>query len=86
MQVADANWRGRLEALAQHVQSIRTFGCKDDLQEAGAAGHGLAIRAAIEVWLGRDEAEHQEQIDWRMEVARAGCAGMAIVGSVGNPA
>ena len=84
VQITDEELRERLEIIAPHTQWIRTFGCGEDLEEAGMFAHNMGLKAAVGAWLGREpaaEQENQNQIHCLKEQAKQGHVDIAIVGS-----
>jgi exo-beta-1,3-glucanase (GH17 family)/DNA-binding beta-propeller fold protein YncE len=80
-QITDDELEERLEIIAPYTEWIRTFGCNDDLKEAGMFAHNMGLKAAIGAWLGPNSTENQKQIDCLIDVAKDGHVDLAIVGS-----
>ncbi|MEW6600679.1 MAG: glycosyl hydrolase family 17 protein, partial [Nitrospirota bacterium] len=80
-QITDEELGQRLQIIAPYTDWIRTFGCNDDLKEAGMYAHNMGLQAAVGAWLGKDLTENQNQIDCLITAARQGYVDMAIVGS-----
>jgi exo-beta-1,3-glucanase (GH17 family)/DNA-binding beta-propeller fold protein YncE len=84
VQVTDEELEERMETIAPYTEWIRTFGCNEDLKEAGEFAHARGMKAAIGAWLGREpeaEQENRTQIDCLKERAKEGHVDIAIVGS-----
>jgi exo-beta-1,3-glucanase (GH17 family)/WD40 repeat protein len=83
-QITDQELKARMEMIAPYTEWIRTFGCNNDLKEAGMFAHEMGLKAAVGAWLGREpiaEQENQNQINCLIEQAKAGHVDIAIVGS-----
>ena len=83
-QITDEELQARMEIIAPYTEWIRTFGCNEDLKEAGEFAHAMGLKAAIGAWLGREpeaEQENRNQIDCLKERAKEGHVDIAIVGS-----
>lgn len=80
-QITPVELRARLERVAPYTRWIRTFGCNQDLRDAGRVAHELGLRVALGAWLGTDRVENQRQLDCLIEEALAGHVDTAIVGS-----
>lgn len=81
LQITNDELRERLEIVAPYTEWIRTFGCNDDMKEAGMFAHSMGLKAAIGVWLGPNLTENQKQIDCLIGAAREGHVDLAAVGS-----
>ncbi len=86
MQITDEELMERIAVIAPYTEWIRTFGCNDDLKEAGMYAHSLGLKAAIGAWLGPEttpqgQQANQNQIDCLINLAREGHVDIAIVGS-----
>lgn len=85
-QITDEELEERLETIAPYTEWIRTFGCSEDLKEAGMFAHAMGLNAAIGAWLGSEstpqgQQENQNQIHCLIDQARGGHVDIAIVGS-----
>ena len=80
-QIPDHVLRERFEAIAPFTERIRTFGCNEDLKEAGEYAHALGKEAILGAWIGRDPAVNQAQIDCVVDQALRGHADEILVGS-----
>lgn len=85
-QITDEELEERMEIIAPYTEWIRTFGCNDDLMEAGMFARAMGLNAAIGAWLGPEstlqgQQENQNQIDCLKDRAREGHVDIAIVGS-----
>ena len=75
VQITDEELRERIETIAPYTEWIRTFGCNEDLKEAGMVAHEMGLKVAAGAWLGREPAASQEnrnQINCLKEQAKAG--------------
>lgn len=80
-QITDTELRDRLAAIAPYTDWIRTFGCNNDLKEAGQYAHEMGKQAALGAWIGSSSTANRAQIDCLVAQAAAGHADMAVVGS-----
>lgn len=83
-QITDEELKERIGLIAPHTEWIRTFGCNNDLKEAGEYAHDMGLKAAVGAWLGREpeaEQENRKQIDCLKQQAKEGHVDIAIVGS-----
>jgi exo-beta-1,3-glucanase (GH17 family) len=80
-QIIEEELEMRLAFITPYTTWIRTFGCNEDLKDAGRIVYSLGRKAAIGAWLGPDEVENARQIDCLVEIAREGHVDLAIVGS-----
>jgi exo-beta-1,3-glucanase (GH17 family) len=85
-QITDEELADRLTLIAPYTRWIRTFGCGNDLQEAGRFVHTMGLKAAVGAWLGSEataagQQANRDQVDCLKEQARAGHVDIAIVGS-----
>jgi len=85
-QITDEELMERIAIVAPYTEWIRTFGCNEDLKEAGMFAHSMGLKAAIGAWLGPEstpqgQEANQNQIDCLIDLARDGHLDIAIVGS-----
>ena len=80
-QITDEELEARLDSIAVYTDWIRTFGCNDDLREAGIYTHARGLHSAVGAWLGSDPVENDNQIACLLDQARHGYVDIAIVGS-----
>jgi exo-beta-1,3-glucanase (GH17 family) len=83
-QITDEELRERMEIVSPYTEWIRTFGCNEDLKEAGMFAHDMGLKAAVGAWLGHEpeaDQENRNQINCLKEQAKAGHVDIAIVGS-----
>lgn len=71
----------RMAVIAPYTNWIRTFGCTNGLDQAGAVARERHLKAAIGAWIGRDLAANDREITCVVAVAKAGLADLVIVGS-----
>lgn len=85
-QITDEELADRLTLVAPDTRWIRTFGCNDDLKEAGRFAHTMGLKAAVGAWLGPEttsagQQANRDQIECLKQQARAGYVDIAVVGS-----
>ncbi len=79
--ISEKQIRARMAIIAPYTEWIRTYGVSGGLEMSGAIAHELKLKAAIGVWLGRDRAANDRQLQAGIDCAKAGHADMLIVGS-----
>ncbi|MBN1932550.1 MAG: hypothetical protein JW786_13185 [Desulfobacterales bacterium] len=79
-QITDQELEERLNIVVPFTKWIRTYGCNDDLKEAGQFSHAKGLSAAVGAWLSTDLTENQNQIDCLVEAAKAGHVDLAVIG------
>ena len=80
-QITDEELWQRISIVAPYTKWIRTYGCNEDLKEAGMFAHKMGLKAAIGIWLSADRTENERQINCLIERYREGDVDLAIVGS-----
>ena len=80
-QITATELEERTELVAPYAKWVRTFGCNDDLRDAGMFAHGLGLKAAVGAWLSSSTTENESQIHRLIDLAKEGRVDIAIVGS-----
>lgn len=80
-QISDKELQARIKEISFYTRSIRTYGCNDDLRNAGMYAHLLGLKAAVGAWISKDLAENERQIACVISVAQAKQADLVIIGS-----
>ena len=81
IQITDEELRQRISKVAPFARWIRTYGCNEDLKEAGMFAHSMGLKAAVGIWLSSDRAENERQINCLVDRYKEGYVDMAVVGS-----
>jgi exo-beta-1,3-glucanase (GH17 family) len=79
--ISEEQIRARMKIVAPYTEWIRTYGVGGGLERAGAVAHELGLKAAIGVWLGRNQAANERQLAAGIACARSGDADMLVIGS-----
>lgn len=80
-QITPAELLERLERVAPYTEWVRTFGCNEDLRDAGRLAHQLGLKAVLGAWLSGDRIENQNQVNCLIAEALSGHVDVAVVGS-----
>ena len=80
-QVTDEELWRVISIVAPYTKWIRTYGCNEDLKEAGKFAHKMGLKAAIGIWLSSDRTENERQISCLIQRYREGDVDLVIVGS-----
>jgi exo-beta-1,3-glucanase (GH17 family) len=73
--------------VAPYTGWVRTFGCASGLEAVSRVAHEIGLPVALGAWLSHDGPANEHEIACLIQVAQAGYADVAIVGSevLGEP-
>jgi exo-beta-1,3-glucanase (GH17 family) len=79
--ISEAHLERLLRQVIPYTESVRTYGCTNGLEKAGAVAHRLGLKIAVGVWLGRDLPANEREISQALKIAANGEADMLVVGN-----
>lgn len=80
-QITEEELRQRIGMVAPYTKWIRTYGCNEDLKEAGMLAHSMGLKSAVGIWLSSDKTENEKQIKCLVDRYKEGYVDLAVVGS-----
>src|SRR5437588_11894336 len=80
--ISEEQLRGRMAAVAPYTRWVRTFSCRNGLENVGRLAHRVGLKVAIGAWLDKNSPDaNQQEIKRMIRIALDGNADMLIVGS-----
>jgi len=73
--------RERLSIVAPHVEWVRVFGARGDMQAAVTIAREFGLRVAVGAWIGEDRYHNELEIEGLISLGKRGLVDLAIVGS-----
>ncbi len=73
--------RRRLDIIAPHTQSIRTFSCTEGNELIPEIAHQKGIKTIVGAWISKDKQRNEEEINALIELSNKGLVDVAAVGN-----
>lgn len=79
-QITDEELKQRLGVVVGYTKWVKTFGCNEDLRDAGRIAHAFGLKVAAGAWLDSNLEENEKQIQCLIETAKSGFVDLAVIG------
>ena len=79
--ISEKDLRRLIENIAPYTDWIRTFGCENGLENAGAIAHKFGLQVAAGAWLSEDVTANEKQMTALINMAKNGEVDLAIIGN-----
>ena len=73
--------RRRLDIIAPHTKSIRTFSCTEGNELIPEIAHEKGLKTVVGAWISNDKARNEKEIDALIKLAKSGLVDIAVVGN-----
>lgn len=73
--------RRRMDVISPNIKWVRTFSCTDGNELIPQTAHNKDKKAIVGAWISDDKLRNEKEIEWLIELAKAGFVDIAAVGN-----